>query len=112
MIPAPEAPLGLQKLITPEPGAETFLLSVRNTSPTDRYLSLVSQHGQQGQSRPSTPVCRGGCVEYVLTIWRWDNRTVAAGGTSATKTGLLSCDDRSLRRQDGVPRGDRPVRQP
>ena len=87
MNPTPEAPLGLQKLITPEPGAETFLLSVRNTSPTDRYLSLVSQHGQQGQSRPSTPVCRGGCVEYVLTIWRWDNAAITAAGVPAPETG-------------------------
>src|SRR4051812_32260704 len=85
MIPAPEAPLGLQKLITPEPGAETFLLSVRNTRPIDRYLSLVSQHGQQGQSRPSIPVCRGGCVEYVLTIWRWGTLGITAAGASATE---------------------------
>ena len=112
MLPAPEAPLGLQKTDHPRACAETFLLNVRSTGPIDHHLSLVSQHGQQGQSRPSTPVCRGGCVEYVLTIWRWDNRAISAAGDSATKAGPLTCGDRSLGLQDGVPRGDRRVAQP
>ena len=51
-------------------------------------------------------------MEYVLTIWRWGSGAITAVGVSATKAGLVTCDDGIPGSQDGVPRGDRRVAQP